>query len=226
MTKVRREPAAPGPRGRRTAPDPPPPGPVPPGWGVRAVRPRALCPFALPIKHRCHQRHTHRRGKVRSIPLPPSGKAPLRSLAPPLPTKPKSGFAGAPCQHELRSFASACGESSSAPLCLLSPQKQMRGPYWPERNRFRQYTTSWGKSTAFFVEGAIPWSISQKVRPKPGENPAKGTAPPADPPAGRKTAPGKRPGPGCHPFRLASSASMARNTGIMPILSGVWAGIW
>lgn len=210
MTKVRREPAAPGPRGRRTAPGSPPTRPCLAGMG----RPGRPAPRHVPIR------------SAYQTPLPPavyasSARAALiRSAVPPLPTKPEGRLCGGPIRAKsarLRFLASP-----------LLPQKQkafLRGPQWLERNRFRQYTTSWGKSTAFFVEWRSYWSISQKVRPKSGQNPAKRNAFPADPPRDA-TAPGKRPGSGCHPFSLASSASMARNTGIMPILSGVWAGIW
>lgn len=39
-------------------------------------------------------------------------------------------------RHKLRSFASACGESSSAPLCLLSPQS-LKGGFAGAHKRLR-----------------------------------------------------------------------------------------
>lgn len=150
----------------------------------------------------------------------PAQAALIRSAVPSLPTKPEERLCGGPIRAKsarLRFLASP-----------LLPQKQkafLRGPQWLERNRFRQYTTSWGKSTAFFVEWRSYGAFHKKFTPKAGRIRQKETRSRRIR-SGTRTAPGACPGPGCHPFSLASSASMARNTGIMPILSGVWAGIW
>lgn len=210
MTKVRREPAASGPRGRRTAPGSPPTRPCLAGMG----RPGRPAPRHVPIR------------SAYQTPLPPAVYASparaalIRSAVPSLPTKPEGRLCGGPIRAKsarLRFLASP-----------LLPQKQkafLRGSQWLERNRFRQYTTSWGKSTAFFVEWRSYGAFHKKFTPKAGRIRQKETRSRRIRP-GTRTAPGACPGPGCHPFSLASSASMARNTGIMPILSGVWAGIW
>ncbi len=104
-------------------------------------------------------------------PLPPavyasSAQAALiRSAVPPLPTKPEGRLCGGPIRAK-----------SARLRFLASPlPTKVKGafaePHWLERNRFRQYTTPRGKSTAFFVErqpnsaGRIGGAFGQIILP-------------------------------------------------------------